>query len=1151
MFANRKMSRGVVSAITLCLSLATARAAIAQASFSQAFDNNGPVQAGTDGPVNLIAQGWIFRNQSAPVATGTWHTGTNSLFPSQSGAGYLSVGSESTAFLGGDVSQWAILPAIANQKAGDRLTFFVRRVDSSNVDTLQVRYAPGGGTSTGSGGAAVGDFTTLLADLNPVQLTGWTVVSVTVPGTGRLALRNFVDNACNFGCFASYLGIDALTVNQSPPPGPPMPVAGQTVHWTSALSPVVLASDTAVVSGGTLIVDGGVSVQVKTGATLYVPGTLRFEAGSALDVAATGNVRVEGLGEFLGSAASPVALTGGAGGPFGKGIEVAPGATVRLDHVVSDLPVFVNNQDVIYGTQTKTISIDHSTFSGDGDIFIASGTLVIRNTTVTGPSISAQDSYVLVDGLNLNGTVLKSTRYKAGQPLFIDHVSAHNVAGDAPFVLSGFDHFFGANNTIANNLYPVHLTGGGIAPGSTLPTGGNANNYVHGGLGNVHGRVTFANAGLPYRIDADTSGDVNEGELTIEPGVTLKLGPDAKIHSYAGGTVIAEGLPDAPITFERLNPGQAWQTISFRSSRRPKLENCIARGGLRAFGADETVVRLESCLLEGNAIGANSYSFGNIVARSCAFLGNASGVQTSAGLPATGGFAAGHADLDGLTNPNTFAANGIAFEVLAPLNIESGKYNWWNAPSGPMAASNPGGTGELVTGNAVIVPFLTSAPNANNHAPIVRLHEHSFLLEEGRKLLLTWDAQDDDGIAGFRVLYSPHSENPALALLLDGIPAGARSVEITVPQAPPSSNNGASVLRVVATDAAGQEGWDEIQFNTPYVDFGNKGVLPQPIAGTLRPGQNVDLCWTVLPGSSGLVDAFLFLDSDEQLFSLGGASTAITCMPLGLKAPGVSTDTARVGLRYSAGAGGRDRWEFTPEFSIRPDPALLGDAPPVVQLTSPQAGQSFAGGSTVPVLWSASDDEALRSFAIHASYDNGRTWQVVADNLPAAASSYAWILPGSSGIESVRVRVIARDLRFQNTSSTSGAFAVTPGAQTWTQLGGGVAGAGGLPVLVGEGSLAANAPVQLQLSSAAARAPTSLIIGLSALNAPFKGGVLVPNPDLVLSGIGTDASGSWLLVGTWPAGLPAGTQAWFQTWISDASAPFGLAASGGLRALVP
>ena len=62
--------------------------------------------------------------------------------------------------------------------------------------------------------------------------------------------------------------------------------------------------------------------------------------------------------------------------------------------------------------------------------------------------------------------------------------------------------------------------------------------------------------------------------------------------------------------------------------------------------------------------------------------------------------------------------------------------------------------------------------------------------------------------------------------------------------------------------------------------------------------------------------------------------------------------------------------------------------------------------------------------------------------------------------------------------------------------------------------------------------------------------MLVPNP-LVLLPLATDASGELTLPFTLPAGLPSGTSLYFQAWIADPGASFGLSASNGLQGLTP
>jgi hypothetical protein len=85
----------------------------------------------------------------------------------------------------------------------------------------------------------------------------------------------------------------------------------------------------------------------------------------------------------------------------------------------------------------------------------------------------------------------------------------------------------------------------------------------------------------------------------------------------------------------------------------------------------------------------------------------------------------------------------------------------------------------------------------------------------------------------------------------------------------------------------------------------------------------------------------------------------------------------------------------------------------------------------------------------------------------------------------------------------------------------------------------------LTLSGAAPGAPATLVIGLSALGVPFKGGTLVPQPDVLLA-FTTGAGGGVALSAAWPAALPSGTQTWFQWWIADAGGPAGFAASNAV-----
>ena len=121
--------------------------------------------------------------------------------------------------------------------------------------------------------------------------------------------------------------------------------------------------------------------------------------------------------------------------------------------------------------------------------------------------------------------------------------------------------------------------------------------------------------------------------------------------------------------------------------------------------------------------------------------------------------------------------------------------------------------------------------------------------------------------------------------------------------------------------------------------------------------------------------------------------------------------------------------------------------------------------------------------------------------------------------------------------------------EPWTWLGGGVTGVGLQSYLAGSGGLVAGDPMGLKLFDG----PPGfvwLIVSVNELGAPFKGGVLWPAPDLVLPA-GPPLFNNLIVVGSWPAGLPAGLAFVSQAWWQDATAPQGWAASNGLRGTQP
>lgn len=116
----------------------------------------------------------------------------------------------------------------------------------------------------------------------------------------------------------------------------------------------------------------------------------------------------------------------------------------------------------------------------------------------------------------------------------------------------------------------------------------------------------------------------------------------------------------------------------------------------------------------------------------------------------------------------------------------------------------------------------------------------------------------------------------------------------------------------------------------------------------------------------------------------------------------------------------------------------------------------------------------------------------------------------------------------------------------WTDVGNGLVGATGEPVLSGLGSLQPGSEVELALTNARRNAPCAIFVGLQPIEQPFMGGTLVPSPDALLLGISSDANGQLLIRERWPQDVGPGLSLWYQVWVLDPAGPQGAAASNGL-----
>jgi hypothetical protein len=124
----------------------------------------------------------------------------------------------------------------------------------------------------------------------------------------------------------------------------------------------------------------------------------------------------------------------------------------------------------------------------------------------------------------------------------------------------------------------------------------------------------------------------------------------------------------------------------------------------------------------------------------------------------------------------------------------------------------------------------------------------------------------------------------------------------------------------------------------------------------------------------------------------------------------------------------------------------------------------------------------------------------------------------------------------------------------WCDLGFGLTGTHGEPVLTGTGTLAGGTPVSLTLADALENSTTYLVIGAARVDLPFFGGTLVPAfeaPFGFFVVLPTGPTGTLTVGDDFPDGVPSGLEIVFQHWIIDAGAPFGMGASNALEGTTP
>jgi hypothetical protein len=389
-------------------------------------------------------------------------------------------------------------------------------------------------------------------------------------------------------------------------------------------------------------------------------------------------------------------------------------------------------------------------------------------------------------------------------------------------------------------------------------------------------------------------------------------------------------------------------------------------------------------------------------------------------------------NFSGSARPNIFEGN-----TVAAVNNSVGlfgnhaddmhmEHNWWGAASGPYEpVNNPQGQGDEISPFILFMPWRTQEPTLADLPPVIRLitRVHPVALP-GDRIMLEWHAEDDSALAGFDVqkVTAPTLTQPGgWMTIAQGLPAHTRRYELVVPSVGLEPRKQFQ-FRIVARDDAGQAAEEHLWLNV--ADGASPGSFQVTSGlGPMLAGGRYGICYTAagIPGTRLL---YIEMDADGRtMFQSPGTGGCVTNNLV----PTVSTDRARFIFR-GQGNQNDDYWYFSEYFSIRPDPRF-GDTPPTVEMTAPLAGASFVGGGVIPIAWTAQDDDPIREFRIQASLNGGRTFHTIAENIPGTAASFNWVLPESAGVPDVRVRVVAIDHRFQNSSDGDDrVLSILPGA---------------------------------------------------------------------------------------------------------------------------
>ena len=236
---------------------------------SESFDNF----------ANTLSNGWVVKNITTHPGSETWGQGNS--FTPYGGNGYARCNYQSITGAG-DISNWLISP-VRTFNNGDVVFFYTRTVTGPMfADNLQLRMSTNDtSTFVGTDSASVGDFSTLLLEVNPTLIAtsypnAWTLYSATISGltgptSGRVALRYYVTDGGSLGTNSDYVGVDEFFAGASPSADVTVsePAGDYTLIPQSQLTPINLSAKLS--NGPVAITDGIITAQVYQSPNFLTP----------------------------------------------------------------------------------------------------------------------------------------------------------------------------------------------------------------------------------------------------------------------------------------------------------------------------------------------------------------------------------------------------------------------------------------------------------------------------------------------------------------------------------------------------------------------------------------------------------------------------------------------------------------------------------------------------------------------------------------------------------------------------------------------------------------------------------------------------------------------------------------------------------------